>query len=371
MRGLRLDISRANSPSKVENRPHPQAKFESLENRNLLSANGFMMTAADPFGFLSAGGSRAGTIGSGTPTVFRSVDGTGNNLMHAAWGSAGADFYRVAAAAYTDGSTATGASRPSAREVSNVLNSQSADILDPRNLSDFIYAWGQFIDHDMDLTVAAAPSVSLSIAVPLGDSSFDIHNTGTQILPFHRSETDPLTGTSAANPLQQINRITSFLDGSMVYGSDATRAAALRTLSGGKLKTSAGNLLPFNTAGLANANDAHLFADTQLFLAGDVRANENVEETVLQTLFVREHNRLADQIAAANPSLTDEQIYQQARAIVGAEIEAITYNEYLPALLGPALSLRIPVTRRTSIRRLATNSPPPRSASVTAKWRPT
>src|SRR5439155_18013662 len=116
-------------------------------------------------------------------------------------------------------------------------------------------------------------------------------------------------------PRQQVNTVTAWVDGSIVYGSDATRAAALRTLSGGKLSTSNDNLnlLPSNTAGLANANDTHQTPDDQLFLAGDVRANENIELTSLHVLFVREHNRIAADIASNNPGLSDESIYQQAR----------------------------------------------------------
>ena len=67
----------------------------------------------------------------------------------------------------------------------------------------------------------------------------------------------------------------------MVYGSDPARAAALRTFSGGKLKTSAGNLLPLNDAAtfpegpLENDNEGRLDPAT-LFISGDVRTNENV-----------------------------------------------------------------------------------------------
>jgi hypothetical protein len=140
--------------------------------------------------------------------------------------------------------------------------------------------------------------------------------------------------TSVPNSRQHANQISAYLDGSVIYGSDATRAAALRTFSGGLLKTSEGNLMPLNTAGLANANDARIFPDNELFLAGDVRANENVELSAIHTLFVREHNLLAAGIAAATPGLTDEQIFQAARKIVVAEMQAITYREFLPALLG-------------------------------------
>ena len=54
----------------------------------------------------------------------------------------------------------------------------------------------------------------------------------------------------------------------------------------------------------------------------------------MHTLWVREHNRIADSIAAENALLTDEAVYQMARAIVIGELQAITFNEYLPAILG-------------------------------------
>lgn len=268
--------------------------------------------------------------------VYETIDGTGNNVAHPTWGSTSTDLLRTAPAAYGDGiSTPAGADRPSARLISNaVVDQGSADIPNDRSMSDLVYVWGQFLDHDIDLTGSASPAIPFNISVPSGDPSFDPEGTGTQVIDLNRSVTDPATGTSTSNPLQQINQITAFIDGSQVYGSDPVRADALRSHIGGKLLTSDGNMLPFNTAGLPNANDAHIFPDNQLFLAGDVRANENVELTAMQTLFVREHNRIADQIHAAHPELGDEDIYQQARAIVIGEMQAITYNEFLPALLG-------------------------------------
>ena len=105
--------------------------------------------------------------------------------------------------------------------------------------------------------------------------------------------------------------------------------------TGAKLLTSANNLLPYNTAGLPNQNNGPTPAN-QLFLAGDIRANENLLLTSMQTVFMREHNRLVDLIAVQQPGLNAEQQYQLARKIVGAEIQAITYKEFLPALMGSA-----------------------------------
>ncbi|HEX8915795.1 MAG TPA: peroxidase family protein [Humisphaera sp.] len=263
----------------------------------------------------------------------RSIDGTGNNLTHPEWGSTGRPLLRLAAAAYTDGVAApSGATRPSARAISNAVADHGAgDIKSSTNLSAYAYLWGQFIDHDLDLTNAATPAESFNVAVPTGDASFDPAGTGTKVIPLTRSKY--ADGTSVTSPRQQVTDITAFLDGSMIYGSDADRAAALRSFAGGRLKTGTGNLLPDNTMGLENATLGG--PASSYFAAGDVRANENVELTAMQTLFVREHNRRADQIATAHPTWSDEQVYQAARRLVVAEVQAVTYNEFLPALLGP------------------------------------
>jgi peroxidase len=269
-----------------------------------------------------------------------SVDGTGNNLTNIEWGSTNENLLRLASAQYSDGiSSPAGDDLPSAREISNLLAAQSEDIISDRDLSAFIYAWGQFIDHDIGLTPSSS-SETIAIDIPEGDAYFAPDSTGTQQITTHRSLTDPETGTGVDNPLEQVNTITSWIDASMVYGSSQTVSDSLRTFEGGHLKMSADGLLPLNNAEnfpdgtLTLDNDAHRVASDELFAAGDVRANENIELTSLQTLFVREHNRLADEYAKQDPSLSDEEIYQMARSMVIAEIQSITYNEWLPAILG-------------------------------------
>jgi hypothetical protein len=212
----------------------------------------------------------------------------------------------------------------SARVISNVIADQAGQSLtSERLLSAMMYAWGQFIDHDLDLTKSGT-SESLPIPVPKGDPWFDPTASGLQTIPLIRSAAATGTGTSTANPRQQVNLITPWLDGSMIYGSDLKTALSLRTQSGGLMKTSANNLLPVDSGGM--------------FVAGDIRVNENPGLTSLQTLFVREHNRIAKQISTANPQMNDEEIYQRARMWVIAEIQVITYKEWLPTLTGSAMT---------------------------------
>lgn len=250
----------------------------------------------------------------------RSYNGGNNNRAQPAWGQAGTSFRRRTTAAYGDGlDTPGGADRPSARRVSNRIAAATGSRPNSRNLSDYLWQWGQFLDHDLDLTVSATPAEPFPVAVPLGDPFFDPNSTGIMTIPLSRSSYQRI-----GNVRQQVNNITAYIDASMVYGSDAATAASLRALDGsGRLKVSAGRLLPLAADG------------SGAFVAGDVRVNEQTNLIAIQTVFLREHNHWAGEVRAANPGWSDEQIYQLARAIVGAEIQQITYREFLPLLLGP------------------------------------
>lgn len=267
---------------------------------------------------------------------YRSIDGTGNNPLDGKLGSTDQRLIRLADSEYADGiSSPAGDDRPSPRAVSNALVAQETTAPNKRNLTDITWLWGQFLDHDISISESATPTEELNIEVPAGDPEFDPLNTGDVEIEFKRTIFDPATGTSAGNPRQQINQISTFIDGSMIYGSDEVMQAELRAFEGGRLRVSDGDLLPFNDNGLPN-QDGGLPVEQQ-FLAGDVRTNENIALTAMHTLWLREHNRIAGELLASDASLTDEQIYQQARNLVIAQVQAITYNEFLPALFGADL----------------------------------
>ncbi|MDW3095007.1 MAG: peroxidase family protein [Gammaproteobacteria bacterium] len=263
----------------------------------------------------------------------RSINGTNNNIAVPDMNTPHTQLARIAPNAYSDDISAlAGATRPNPRVVSNSVLAQAISTQTPNVASDFLWQWGQFLDHDIDLTEGVPIPEPANIAIPSGDELFDPNDAGDVVLPFNRSNYDELTGLNADNPRQQVNEITGWIDASNVYGSDDERAAELRTLDGtGKLKTSEGNLLPFNTAGLSNAGGP----SETLFLAGDVRANEQVGLTAMHTLFVREHNRLATRIARRQSNLSGDEIYQRARNKVAALMQVITYKEFIPVLLGP------------------------------------
>jgi peroxidase len=262
-----------------------------------------------------------GNNGGGDEVVIgniRPVDGRGTNPDNPDFGATGSALLRLAEAHFADGVGAMVTDRPDARVVSNIVVDQEGSEPNTAGASDFLWVWGQFLDHDLDLT-RQGNTEPAHIPVPAGDPDFDPQGTGQVTLPFFRATTVAGTGTDAANPREFPNAITSFIDASMVYGSDAARAASLRVEGGRLILDEDGNM----------ATDAN-----GRILAGDVRAGENQALLSLHAVFAREHNRLVDELAERDPSLTEDELYQAARMRVEALVQAVTYNEYLPMLVG-------------------------------------
>ena len=227
---------------------------------------------------------------------FRSFDGSGNNLANSSWGSAGSNLL-TAPGASTTGVEMTRADGPVARTVSTTMDTAPNDV-GTAGLSSMFWAWGQFIDHDITLTGEAAGSGDLALGGDMGSVDRVLQTNGAPV-----------------------NEISAYLDASMVYGSDEGTATNLRANDGtGRLRLGEDGNLPRD----ADGN----------FLAGDIRANEQQQLTSMHTIFAREHNRIADTLSEVNPDWSGERVYQESRSLVGAQIQAITYNDWLPNLLG-------------------------------------
>jgi hypothetical protein len=271
----------------------------------------------------------------------RSLDGSGNNLSHPSWGQVGTPYRRVARARYADGAGAP-AGGPSSRYLSNrVFNDLGQNIFSERGVSQWVWTWGQFMDHTFGLAQDGTDRrpVPFASGDPLERFRNDLGS-----LSFTRDAAAPGTGASAASPRQQVNTVSSFIDGWSVYGGSPDRLEWLRVGpvdglmadNGASLMLTADGYLPRATARGNAAAAPSMVVDGGLRLrpqtavvAGDRRANENMALTAVHTLFAREHNRIVRALPATLPA---EERFQIARRVVGAEQQFITYREFLPAV---------------------------------------
>ena len=259
---------------------------------------------------------------------YRELDGYNNNKKHPTYGKSNQPLIRLVKPAYEDGYSApSGSDRPSARVVSNKVCNQVKPVPNFKHASNIFWLWGQFIDHD--ITLLKGHDEPLNIEVPKGDKHYDPNCEGDKYIAFNRTE--PIDGTGIkCKPREYINQLTPFIDASNVYGTTKHRNKYIRGYKDGLLKVSKGDMLPITDGHYENAGPS--FGD--LFVGGDVRSNEHVGLTAIHTLFIREHNYWARRIKKCNPKLCDEEIYQKAKIIVECEMQAITFNEFLPLLLG-------------------------------------
>src|SRR3954469_24673261 len=204
-----------------------------------------------------------------TPFLVRSLDGRNNNLANPTWGQAGTNYTRVGAANYADRKN-TQVGGPGPRFTSNrVFNDTGQNLFSEHNVSQWGWTWGQFMDH----TFGLAEGGGESSAIPFNSSDpLESFTNDFGSISFTRDKPAAGTGTSAANPREHVNTLSSYIDAFNVYGPDNTRLEWLRQGSvngnlndnGARLLMGPNNYLPRATA-RGNAATAPVMAtDGQL-----------------------------------------------------------------------------------------------------------
>lgn len=259
----------------------------------------------------------------------RELNGQCTSTRDPSWGQA-----RFAQFSYLGRSSSTqptGERLRSPREISNIVFEQRGDTVNSHGLNQLFVFFGQFIDHNFAAT-PTSDRESLNIPVTTADPVLN-----TRFLPFRSSVRGSADAGQSERP---INTLSSAVDLAAVYSPNEERRIALSEFDGngtptGKLKTSSGNLLPLNSGQFVNAPDA----SARFFLAGDHRSNEHPVLTAIHTLFLREHNSLADEIKRRLPALPTRLVFEYARILNIAQFQKIVYEEFYPAIVGRELSL--------------------------------
>ena len=269
------------------------------------------------------------------------VDGWNHHPNYSSFNGINTDLIRTSSSGGSfDADWAARSNGTSARTISNIACDVNQTIIDETGLSDYNWIWGQFITHDIDFTLTqngrTALAENIDIPIPAGDEWLDPFSVGSLQIPMHRSLYNTSTGNEST-PREFPNSITGWLDGSMIYGSSFSDSSWLREWRHGKMKTTyteQGEFLPLASEGDNSTPSVSFvgFSSSERYVAGDPRANEHAALTAMHVIFLREHNRIAEEIVSYDNTLTDSEVYQIARKINTAQVQSITYNEYIPSL---------------------------------------
>ncbi|XP_011500916.1 PREDICTED: peroxidase-like [Ceratosolen solmsi marchali] len=286
---------------------------------------------------------------------YRTYDGSCNNIQNPKWGSAFTGYGRLLFPQYADGIQMPRKEQgvrglPNPRAVSVSLASQCDKVDVSRTLA--LMQWSQFVSHDIAYTpVRKMIWTGKPISCCRSDDQWPLPRyIHPDCQAISVAENDPIYGKfrvrclnyvrslaalrsdCSFGPAEQMNQVSHFLDGSTIYGSTLALAYKLRAYKGGLLRTNTiknREYLPITE--LASNSLCKL---KNCYLSGDERVNAEPQLAVMHTIWVREHNRVARELAKINPKWSDESLYQEVRRIIIAEIQHITYKEWLPLLIG-------------------------------------
>uniref|UniRef100_A0A8V5HDX9 NAD(P)H oxidase (H2O2-forming) n=1 Tax=Melopsittacus undulatus TaxID=13146 RepID=A0A8V5HDX9_MELUD len=269
-------------------------------------------------------------------------DGWYNNLLHHSRGSVGARLLRLLPANYADGvyQALQEPHVPNARQLSNAVARGPSGLPSRRNTTALAVFFGFHVLSDiLGTEKPGCPAEFLNIHIPSGDLVFDPAGTGDVVLPFQRIHWAMETGQSPNSPREQTNEVTSWLDGSSIYGPLHSWSDALRSFSGGQLASGPGGRIPRETDGRVHMWKALDPSTGQggpqgIYDLGSAWGNENRFVQAVSIAWFRYHNHLAAVLAQGHPTWSDEDLFQHTRKWVIATFQSIVLYEWLPTLLG-------------------------------------
>ncbi|XP_076113904.1 peroxidase-like protein [Mytilus galloprovincialis] len=281
--------------------------------------------------------------------IYRQPNGVCNNLKNPMWGSSITPQPRFIPPHYGDGKnigiiprylSVSGEPLPNPRHISTSVH--NGGISPPRGcqFTVLLTFFGQFVDHDVISTPTKEdregvefrcchgnmPILRRPECFPFGTPPGEFNST---CMHFVRSEIAP-TVDCLPGPRNQMNQASSFLDLSVTYGSTHETEEDLVDFSTGKLYEGSFGLLP--------QGEGECIENTRCFRSGDQRHTENPFLNTIQTLFMREHNRIADILHKINLHWNGERIYKETRKLLTGIYQHIVFTEFLPALLGDELT---------------------------------
>lgn len=282
---------------------------------------------------------------------YRTLDGLCNNLIYPCRGSVNTPFRRLLPPDYADKRSKPRESENRRQSLPNARSFTSEVFKDESRLSKSLahmsMTWGQFIDHDITLSAQQTRNCPtkqqectkgpnrgecFGVTVPPNDPHFT--KVGVKCLHVIRSAPAGPTKCDCMRrrkliPRQQSNTLTAFIDASQVYGVDEETLKSLRLPASSLLKSQNRILLP-----QAPPEDfCRTTCSKPCFNAGDERVNENQGLASMHTLFLREHNRIARILTRRKPLWSSNKVFEETRKIIGAQMQHITYNEFLPIIL--------------------------------------
>jgi len=284
---------------------------------------------------------------------YRTFDGSCNNQANSWWGQSERPYKRWLTPDYADDlseprRSVDGSELPNAQKVACSFMEEKYEY--ESFVSHMFMQWAQMKNHDIT-----------SLSLVFNEEEAKVSNCGCEVtpkcfpimlnndgytcncpnsmtkpcLPFKRASATFPDPDCTIGRREQISLVSSFLDASSVYGENEAKNKKLRLGFRGLMRLQKNGLLPQED----ETDDCREFKPAQkCFMAGDDRVNQNPGLMSIQTLMIREHNRIALKLSEINPTWNDNTVFEEARRVLVAFQQHITMAEYAPILLGPQVA---------------------------------